>query len=597
MTTLSRWGTTTLAAAALTFCASAREWHVYSAETDGMSGTQQLTNAFKRAQSGDTITIHAGTYNVPTEEMTFRYETDRDGTLHATEGTCVDSLVDNLVVRGDPEVSRDAVILSGLGANAATEDGQHAIMRINGKNCTVRHLTFYRGLANSNYFVYRNRKQMNTDKWIFRRGGGLNMGDPSDVCEDCVFDGCYAGQGACVYGGGIARNCVFKNSNAVANNAGCAACEVREVYDSLFDNNSRGALRGCSVIASNCVFVANWHNGGTGLLYYQKGGLVDCVFSNNTTTCVYMHGANYMPKEITRCVFWNNSDTTYAAGIGGSVSCTASVKDCTFVGNLQASNVTGKISGCTFVTGSARGVLSDCPDVEDCRFENMNNKTLTGASGAEIAAFDSCGFKRCSFAGMALHWAYGFRNCHRLENCLITESTQWGTGALFCHADGADAAYVNCTIVTNGALNTMFVNQVATGKVTFRNTLFHNNKVAGQIWGRFDFYSADNSGFGTLYMDHTIYRAGNNNAKAEIAGTGCENMLWKVFDPKFKGEADAAHPYALTRKSPCAKAGCVEAWMASATDLAGNPRLYEGAVDIGCYQNCERAPGMIITFR
>ena len=575
---------------------SATEWHVYSDTRDGLSGTQQLTNAFKRAQRGDTITIHKGTYNVPTEEMTFRYETDAAGTLHATDGTCLDSSVTDLIVRGDPEASRDEIILSGLGANDATKDGQHAIMRLSGKNCKVRHLTFYRGLANSNYFVYRNGQQMNTDKWIFRRGGGLNLGDATSVCEDCVFDKCYAGQGACIYGGGEARNCIFKNSNAAASNAGCAVCDVKAVYDSLFDSNARGALRGCSVVASNCVFAANWHNGSNGLLYYHTGGLVDCVFSNNTTVCAYLHGAKYMPKEITRCVFWNNSDSTYSAGIGGSVPCTVPVKKCTFVGNLQVSDVTAKISDCVFASGTARGVIADCSDVEDCRFEG-GGKTLTGSSGAEIAAFDRCSFKRCSFVGTSLHWAYGFRDCHRVEDCLITESVQWGTGALFCHSDAADATYENCTIVTNGALNTMFANTAGAGTITFKNTLFHNNEVSGQSWGKFDFYSSNNTGFETLYMDHTVYRAGNNDAEAMVAGTGIENMLWKSFNPMFKGADDPVHPYAIKRRSPCVAAGQVETWMETATDLAGNLRLRDGKVDIGCYQNWDPVPGMLLILR
>ena len=47
--------------------ARAEEYHVYSEVKDGLTGNQQLTNAFAKAQSGDIITIHKGTYNLATE--------------------------------------------------------------------------------------------------------------------------------------------------------------------------------------------------------------------------------------------------------------------------------------------------------------------------------------------------------------------------------------------------------------------------------------------------------------------------------------------------------------------------------------------------
>ena len=42
------------------FSVNAFEWHVYCETTNGMTGNQQLTNAFIQAQSGVTITIHKG---------------------------------------------------------------------------------------------------------------------------------------------------------------------------------------------------------------------------------------------------------------------------------------------------------------------------------------------------------------------------------------------------------------------------------------------------------------------------------------------------------------------------------------------------------
>ena len=576
------------------FAAHATEWHVYSETRNGLTGNQQLTNAFIRAQANDTITIHAGTYNLATEEMTFRYETDANGTLHATAGTCLYSRADNLTVQGDSAVASDEIVLSGLGSNAVTQDGQHAILRLDGANCTVRHLAFYKGTANYNAIVYRNGVQQNTDKWVYRRGGGLALKNDA-IVEDCVFDACYAGQGACVYGGLRLSACAFKNSNAVANNAGCAVADAKGVYDSHFEGNMRGALRGCSTAVSNCTFVANSHGGGTGLLWYHTGALVDCAFTNNTTTCLYLHGAKYMPTEIARCTFSGNSDTACAAGIGGPNPCTTPVTDCTFVGTLQVSNVTATVSGCTFVGGEGM-ILDGCPNVVDSTFTGGGN-TITGSSSGNVTAIRNSGFKRCAFKGLSLHWAYGFENVHTMENCLVTETVQWGTGALFAHTDGLDATYLNCTIVSNGALNTMYANTADAGTVTFRNSIFWMNKVGGQAWNRVDFWNTATE-LSRLRMDYSVFHARGTAGTIEVAGEGSTNKNY--HDPRLKitAKPDEIHgdPYALYRKSPYVNAGDNGSWTADDKDLAGNPRL-NGTVDLGCYENWDRAPGLFMRFR
>lgn len=591
-------------------CSATTEWHVYSDTRDGLSGTQQLTNAFKRAQSGDTITIHEGTYNVPTEEMTYRYETDANGTLHATDGTCLDSSVTDLTVRGDPEASRESIVLNGQGAATASQDGQHAIMRLSGKNCTVRHLTFYKGRANSNYYVYRGGKQQNTDKWVYRRGGGLCLGDASCVCEDCVFDGCYAGQGACIYGGGEARGCVFKNSNAVESNSGCAVCSVNAVYDSLFDSNARGSLRGCSVTASNCVFVANWHSGSSGLLLHHTGGLVDCVFSNNTSVCVYMHGDKYMPKEITRCVFWNNSDSTYAAGIGGTVPCTVPVKDCTFVGSLPVSNVTAKISGCKFRTGNSKGILADCSNVADCDFDGCDGVGGTRLEGNgttdSIAAFSNCNLERCTIHEVNIRHGALFRNVHLMKDCLVIGSTTWGSASAggFLLTDGMNVEVVNCTFTTNSMSSGVYAN-TSTGTLKLQNCLFYNNNVSGKGYRQRDWIEPD----GLVYMDHCFFKAPGDwseygvtaTSVAKWDGGGSLNFYgdWSTAPRFMKDERTGAGapPYAIHRKSLCIGKGAVQDWMSTATDLAGNPRLRDGKVDIGCYENWDPVPGMMLLLR
>ena len=592
----------------------ATEWNVYSTEVGGATGCQQLTNAFAQAKSGDTITIHAGTYNLSTEELMFRYESNAAGDYIGHDGTCLESKVDNLTVRGDPSVARDEIILSGLGSNSVSQDGQHAIMRLTGNNCTVRHLTFYKGRSNTNAIVYRNGAQLNTDKWIYRRGGGLLMNKTSGTCEDCVFDTCYAGQGAGVYAVNTVRNCVFTNNNAVANNAGGAASDINFIYDSSFFSNSRAAIRACSGIVSNCLFVGNWHNGGAGLLQYQTGGLVDCTFSNNITVCVYLHGAKYMPNEITRCTFANNTsansaDSAYqaSAGIGGPVVCSKPLTDCTFIGCNQISNFPQRISGCTFRRGTTSGsgsLIADCPNVVDCEFDG-EWRELAGSTANFIAAIDKCNLTRCKVHDFSIHWGFLFHNVHAMTNCLVTAGNYWGGGSghVFHYSDGQDANIVNCTIADITSANAMYNNDGESGTVTFRNSLFHNNKIGGQTQGKFDFYCADNSSYAVtnrISMEYTVYRCGNNSAKVDIPSIGIANKVGKSFNPLFLKDRlpDVVHenPYALYHKSPCIGIGDNGSWMAIDTDLAGNLRLND-VVDLGCYENWDNDPSTIVIFR
>ena len=59
-------------------------------------------------------------------------------------------------------------------------------------------------------------------------------------------------------------------------------------------------------------------------------------------------------------------------------------------------------------------------------------------------------------------------------------------------------------------------------------------------------------------------------------------QLDSVAQAKFTGKEP--NPYSLKRSSPLRGWGIVLDWMADGTDMVGNPRLRDGAVDVGCYQ-------------
>ena len=96
----------------------------------------------------------------------------------------------------------------------------------------------------------------------------------------------------------------------------------------------------------------------------------------------------------------------------------------------------------------------------------------------------------------------------------------------------------------------------------------------------------------TTFSPDCIWYSGNNyNYYSERA----------TFNPGFVGaEKDPENPFAITRRSPAfSKAGIVEDWMATATDIRGEgfPRLRNGAVNIGCYQCWDVIPGLSVIIR
>jgi hypothetical protein len=65
-----------------------------------------------------------------------------------------------------------------------------------------------------------------------------------------------------------------------------------------------------------------------------------------------------------------------------------------------------------------------------------------------------------------------------------------------------------------------------------------------------------------------------------VEDSGCFQVARNAC--KFVGDGD--HPYSLKRKSVLRGKGLLLDWMEDEPDYAGNPRLRDGKVDIGCYQ-------------
>ncbi len=178
----------------------------------------------------------------------------------------------------------------------------------------------------------------------------------------------------------------------------------------------------------------------------------------------------------------------------------------------------------------------------------------------------------------------------RLEDCLITRNSSssdvpdWskpktGLGAPIAVKGGE---IVNCTIVSNTAYSCAGVYVFGnSGKVV--NTIIANNvsEYAGEdaiataaVW------QGDNTSYSSVFT-HCF----SDTLKIN------DNCL-DFGDPLFKDAANG--DYRLTPESPCVNAGTGEEVTLSVTDLAGNPRVQNRRVDIGCYETLSRGFSIII---
>jgi len=220
-------------------------------------------------------------------------------------------------------------------------------------------------------------------------------------------------------------------------------------------------------------------------------------------------------------------------GSGGGVWCAAGsmVSNCHLVGNVA------RFAG----GGAMGGTLLDCRLV-------LNAAQPSGGVGG--GGCYRSNLERCVLSRNSALSGGGCRNSV-LRNCLLVDNmADYGGGS-------SDGTLYNCTLAGNVA---------AQGGGSFLSTLRHCVAYYNTATTAYDnVYLAD--GYRCDYSCTTPLPPGTNNITAV---------------PRFR-DADAGD-YRLSAFSPCVDAGVSEDWMSGAIDLEANPRLFNGAVDMGAYE-------------
>ena len=412
------------------------------------------------------------------------------------------------------------------------------------------------------------------DKTITIRG---QSGRPEDVVF--IANGnriMYVNAPGCMIGGITFQDGTCQN-NTITNQAPKETGYGGAIYLAQTDNE-------CLVM--NCRFEGNGALRGGAIASAKIGessSIVDnCVFAGNNAS-VY-GGASYGISSINNCMFYENS----SENSGGAVAYASNVVGSAFVMN---SSTKGGALAFSVLNGCAltNNVGDSGSELFNCTATNIEIKS-EGTSSRLYNVTMNRG--RITVTNGVL-----FTGTCNVRNTLVADGAYFS----FCKSmrmDGNDVSpqFINCTIVNNKEYR-LRQNTRTESDVDFRNCLFYMNTYLPKIISEDEIdegeYDIDNYSLWSSTFYSCIFRLYYDPVSEDIPAINCyiNNQNESM---KFAGvEKMPRDPYAIDKASPACHRNfsrnymsqiTVEPWMLTDVDLLGNPRLYGGGLDVGCYQ-------------
>lgn len=290
-----------------------------------------------------------------------------------------------------------------------------------------------------------------------------------------------------------------------------------------------------------------WNDSSKNVLKIQKSS--NSVVTNLTLTNGSRSDGSGVVMDsglVTHCVIRDCKTYLNSVDGGGVNMSNGTVRFCDIT-NCDAYDTggAGKAGGGVYMTG---GIVEFCR-IRDCKRE----------------AYGSLG----RGGGVCL------QNGGTLRNCLVSGCKAYVSGSGVYSKNGT---VESCTIVGN----TQCASAAGATGLYAEGTVLRNNI----IWGntKFDGKTAANVSYVSLAAANVC-----NNDSSPAISVGSHNI---AVDPLF---VDAAHGDYHLGYSDCVDGGSDRTWMATATDLDGNPRIIGESVDIGCYERV-RATGLECKF-
>ena len=224
-------------------------------------------------------------------------------------------------------------------------------------------------------------------------------------------------------------------------------------------------------------------------------------------------------------------------------------------------------------------------------FENLmiRNNSSDGGGGVRISNNSDPAFINCIIDGnytITPDWGFGGAINNNVESNSVFINTQItnnisdncsgitvsGNAGSYC-----DPTFINCTICDNSENPSGTIKQGDHSHVSLINTILRNPSQEEIIF--WEGYPEKTVSLSYCNIDGGINAINTNNSGTIIWGEGNIDE-----DPLFVGGDPFS--YELTKYSPCIDAGTPDTTglHLPATDLAGNPRIFNGRIDIGAYE-------------
>jgi parallel beta-helix repeat protein len=368
--------------------------------------------------------------------------------------------------------------------------------------------------------------------------------------------------------------------------------------------NDTAILDGFTISAGNADGSnLNQYIGGGMYIVNSSPTLTNCTFTGcsgeSLDINVYSGGGgiydNASSPTLTNCVFSNNSaGDAVGGGMFNDNSSSPTLTDCTFSGNMATNSggagggmfnnsSTPILNGCNFNGNNAAeggGIFNEfsSPTLTNCKFSGNTAGDFGG--GISDGMWASPTLIGCIFTGnSAMYYGGGIINENAtlpptLTNCVFSGNIATFGGAIY--NDLASPTLTNCTFNGNTATNSGggIWNQNSSSP-TLTNCICWGDSAT--IGSEIDNGTPGLSGQGiTTYSNPVVTYS---DIQSGFAGTGNRNA-----DPLFVNAA--AGNLQLQPGSPCIDAGSNAAINATdvTTDVAGNPRIVNGIVDMGAYE-------------
>jgi len=446
------------------------------------------------------------------------------------------------------------------------------------------------------------------------------------------------------YSNPIFSNVVFDQNYAAYGGAVCSQISSPIFYSCSFQNNlsidGGGAIvfrKYANSIFEDCFFENNQSFETGGAIEYRDSGylsLLNCIFENNFSE--YSGGAIYLETpevSIQNSSFENNSTgEEFGFSKGGAIYIKDADQDLLNVdflynesliaGAIYSDNSSMDIESCTFKNNMSQGGggafvchNSGAMDIENCLFENnhangsggaiafledihaqlvncsiLDNTSesdtyLSDGGGVLITPYDNeVSFVNCNISG---NWAEDYggglytASPTQLIGCLfhanMMPSLQESRGGAITLGE-TSMQLINTTFVDNYALTGTSI-YCEDAELAMINTILWDSPGVDES----KIFLSTNVNPPALFVDHSNIQGGMKY----IGGSGSYTVNWASGNineaPQFMLPGE---DFSLAWNSPCINVGRSDTLflLIPPEDIAGNPRIMGGEIDMGCYE-------------